>query len=359
MIIKGQLLDYGYNFPDAQKGVGKVTVLYSPLDNILGPIQLSQPLYAVNNQYEIKKHQQAGTLYQPITFDNAIKGCLNNIGVLLKRQVDMEPVEQGFWSEQLASLQNAYDSVIPEALEVYADNGNYFNSIANDELLEVAWHKMQDPAAGLTFVLTSMPFAILDPLFKRYLGDHVSLKSIYNLANLFVYPFSWIIESKENMETLYKQFVEDFGLFEFQGEQTNHIHIFELAPTLDEQTVQMRQLVGVSELYNEVGKFIDTIRNWAYGAGILTLGALDYFSPTFVQARSGLAQAENLYESFLTLFLSGLMISPMQPATALGHGGAQGEAADKMINAQNRMFQSAQLDPTKKTRQYPEGTPQL
>ena len=134
MVINDKPLDYGYNFPDAQKGVSKVTVLYSPLDNILGPIQLSQPLYAVNNQYEIKKHQQAGTLYQPITFDNAIKGCLNNIGVLLKRQVDMEPVEKGFWSEQLASLQNAYDSVIPEALEVYADNGNYFNSIANDEL---------------------------------------------------------------------------------------------------------------------------------------------------------------------------------------------------------------------------------
>jgi hypothetical protein len=357
MKINGKDLNYGYNFIHAQKGVKKATILYSPLDNILGPIQLKSRVFILPEKDSSDGPDEWITVWQ------SLKGimyivCEMMLEEIKQKNTENEPFWLWLWDESIDAIESGLWNIL-EAFGGYADT---LTPEAKKALLDIAKEKLQDPAAGFPFVMTSIPLAILDPVFQKHFGEHVKLSSIYHLANTFVYPFSWIIESEQNIETLYNQLLRTYGHFDSKKTEENPSGFNEMQPTLELQTEYFKETLGYAGFYNTIDVFIGVFQTIAISLGVASIGILEAF--TMVRSvQSGLNQAQDLSEPFMTLFLTGLMINPSFPSSALPARPAMGysglpDADNNPLLISGKVHQTAQLDLTSKSIQWPDGTPQ-
>ena len=366
-------IDYGYYFPKASQGMDKATILYSPLDNILGKIELSGPLYHIEH---IQAYRRQWEHFYAGWFDWDSHYDARQAKPKIRHTADNGPISGDMVFQSLAYnvgwlCQNTQDSLLydlgSELLEHYIGSKDFLDESVNQELLQVAKAKIEDPSAGWVFAASSLPLAMLEPFIQQELGDDVELVSIYHLANLVVYPVSWLIESQENMEQLYQELAKSQGLFSYRQQYQAY------AKSLTEQVEQIEGLMPkifknietfIKDLFEKLLNKITDILQIA-GPLVENLGIL-YALYKLHQNQQAIAQveqqAEDLFKPFVTLLLTCLMTTskkPLgaQPNDAMGHSGVDVNSEFYSKNYNKTFFQTAQLDPEKKTSQWPNGVP--
>ncbi len=278
--VTNQLEDisYEYNYPNAQQGAQKVTVLYSGSDTILGPIP---------------------------------KG---------------------------------------------------------DSTFGVLTHTYEDPAAGIDFAAPAGMVDALD-LSEPFFGIHQPLRSIYNVANLFVYPMSYFINgTQESLEAYYQLWISYYPTFESEAGttltfssslttqrsvmQTQYPHLFDLLEKGFEVGDDNQPSVAQTYQLSDKEKATAAIMK-----GLNLLPMIDTLTSELPQL-PGSSDQEHAMD-VATIILCGLNTPEAQPPNAMGYSSADPSFGSCIQSAQQGpsntdlcIDHSAMLLPTSQFMQY-------
>ena len=313
-------LPYDYNYPRAHQAVQQVTVLYSGEDTILGA--------SVNQQSSSAQPQTIGQMTQQLIHD----------GLTL-------------------ALNHYLPSWLPHP------------KLDSAQLKRIN-QKIEDPGAGLMFALPNLVLGVIDQHgIQGYEHTLPALRSIYHLANWFVYPLSYFLVDTHHHCQAYYQRWQQF----YQTWQPANGMEQKLPESLEEQKQVLKQnwpktyerihqlVQHLQQLVDEPDQaypYFDHVFNQLHQAGReqlrfylpdIEIKVIDWLLSSTMKedfhqllhklGRKFLngAQAQQLlkqHEDLVTIVLTVLMTPQAEPAEAMGHHGAQGSKAETMQNQQ-------------------------
>lgn len=327
-------LPYDYNYPHAHQAVKQVTVLYSGEDTILGASASEQAHSDQSNS-------------QPLSIQAMAQQLIHD-GLIL-------------------TLNHYIPSWLPHPQPDSAQ-------------LKRLNQKVKDPGAGLMFALPNLVLGIIDQHgIKGYDDTLPALRSIYHLANWFVYPLSYFLNDAAHCCSTYYQRWQQF----YQTWQPANASEQQLPETLEEQKQTLKQswpktyqhihqlVQHIQQLVDEPNKaypYFDHVFNQLHQATRqqlrsylpdIEVDVLDWLLSGSVKSdfhdllhKLGHKylnghQAQQLlqhHEDVVTIILTVLMTPQAEPKEAMGHGGPSGDVAYQMSEKLNILNSDPQKD---------------